>query len=330
MEVLLPAPIEAVRSSETLENIPADDNKLPFITANTVACTLDEVKNHHIIPVFTKDNEPLISHIDFVEASEDILSDVFKGEQIHHPSLRLSHPIKGRIPDAKDKPAALLQEWEKTLYYERMMFIVEIPSIHDTIGGQTLSLTFGGVKAYNQDNLYSRSICDQHFKIFIGFKNRICTNLCVWTDGYMDDLKIKNIGQLKSAIRTLVEGYNKNFHLFHLKRLIDFSVSESQFAQLIGRCRMYNYLPNTLKSAIPPILFGDQQIGTLVKDYYRENSFTRDVNGDINLWKLYNLFTGVNKSSYIDSFLDRGINAFNLVEDIRRGLESKEDCWFLN
>jgi len=93
---------------------------------------------------------------------------------------------------------------------------------------------------------------------------------------------------------------------------------------------MYNHLPNEIRSELPPILFGDQQMGTVVKDFYKDDSFTKDERGKINLWRLYNLFTGANKSSYIDSFLEKSINAFNLVEQIRRALENKECCWYLN
>ena len=38
-----------------------------FITANTIAGNLAEMKDHHLIPVFNKDNEPTISHTDFIE-----------------------------------------------------------------------------------------------------------------------------------------------------------------------------------------------------------------------------------------------------------------------
>ncbi|MEI6509202.1 MAG: DUF3871 family protein, partial [Bacteroidota bacterium] len=196
--------------------------------------------------------------------------------------------------------------------------------------GNSLSLTIGGVKAYNQDNLYSRSLCDQHFKMFIGFQNKVCTNLCVWTDGYYNDVKVKTIGQLKSAIKTLLEGYNKNFHLHHLNKLTEYSITEQQFAQLVGRCRMYNHLPSDVKADIPPILFGDQQMSSVVKDFYRDDSFCRDDRGNINLWRLYNLFTGSNKSSYIDSFLDRSVNAYNFTEQIRWALEGRNENWYLN
>ena len=221
-------------------------------------------------------------------------------------------------------------EWEKTLYYERMAFIIEIPTIQSIIDGNELTLTVGGVKAYNTDNLYSRSISDQHFKIFIGFQNKVCTNLCVWTDGFMSDVRVKSLDQLNICIRTLLEGYNKNYHLHHLQKLTEYFITEQQFAQLVGRIRMYNHLPPTLRADIPIMLFGDQQMGSVVRDFYKDESFCRDDNGNINLWKLYNLFTGANKSSYIDSFLEKGVNAHQFVEQVKLGLEGKNQIWYIN
>ena len=302
----------------------------PFIEANTVETNLEEIKQSHIIPVFVKDNETLISHSEFIDSTLSLASEIYYGEHILKPNVRVSHPIKGRIPDAKHKPVNQLYEWEKTLYYERMAFIIELPSIQAVVDGNLLNLTIGGVKAYNTDNLYSRTVSDQHFKIFVGFQNKVCTNLCVWSDGLMSDVRVKNLDQLKVCIRTLLESYNKNNHLDHLLSFTDYFITEHQFAQLIGRCRMYNHLPSYLRNEIPPILFGDNQMATVVKDFYRDDSFCRDSNGNINLWRLYNLFTGANKSSYIDSFLDRSVNAFSFVEQIRRGIENKSNCWYLN
>ena len=93
---------------------------------------------------------------------------------------------------------------------------------------------------------------------------------------------------------------------------------------------MYHHLPNEMKANIPPMLFGDTQMSAVVKDYYRDKSFCRDRNGNINLWKLYNLFTGANKSTYIDSFASRSVNAFKFVDQIKDGLEDKQQCWYLN
>ena len=301
----------------------------PFIQANTESSSLQEIKEKHIIPVFIKDNEPLIAHGDFIETTMQVVSEVYAGETILKPTIRVSHPIKGRIPEAKSKPASELLEHEKTLYYERLAFIIEVPTITGNVQGNALSLTVGGIKAYNLDNLYSRKGSDEHFKVFVGFKNQVCTNLCIWTDGFMSNLKVSNLGQLMGCIRAMLQNYNAAFHLNNLKKLPEYTMTETQFAHLIGRCRMYNHLPAHLKNEIPPLYFGDNQIGALVKDYYRDESFCRGSDGNINLWNLYNLFTGVNKSSYIDSFAEKSVNAYQFAEQIRWALENKHQSWFL-
>jgi hypothetical protein len=301
-----------------------------FITANTIAGNLYEMKAHHLIPVFSKDNEPTISHTDFIESAQAITADVYQGEHIFKPLVRLSHAIKGRVPEAKNKAASELFEWEKTIYYERMAFAIEIPSVQAEIDGNILSLTVGGVKSYSMDNLYSKNQCDQHFKIFVGFKNKVCCNMCVWTDGFIGDVKVKSLGQLRAMINTLLQSYNSQHHLFHLEQLANYSITEKQFAQLIGRCRMYPHLPQDFRRDVSPLLFGDQQMSSVVKDFYKDESFCRDTSGNISLWRLYNLFTGANKSSYIDSFLDRSVNAYQLVEQIKWGLEGKNSNWYLN
>src|SRR5215213_6177469 len=91
----------------------------PFIEANTVEVPFNEIRDHHLIPVFLKDNEPVISHVDFINSAVSVVEEVFQSERILRPAIRLSHPIKGRIPEAKNKAANELLEHEKTLYYER-------------------------------------------------------------------------------------------------------------------------------------------------------------------------------------------------------------------
>lgn len=331
METLVIEPLHQNGSVEIFESqIQADhlSTSIPFIHANTTEVSLQEIKDNHIIPVFIKDNEPLISHADFIETALNIASDVYSNETILSPTVRVSHPVKGRIPEAKNKAANELEEWEKTIYFERMAFIIEVPSISDVIGGNTVSLTIGGVKAYNMDNLYSRKT-DQHFKIFVGFNNRVCLNLKVWSDGYMGDLKVTTTSQLSACIRSLLEQHNAVFQLNQMKMLCDYSLSESQFAHLIGKARMYQHLPKDAQKDIPQLMFGDQQIGSVVRDYYRDSSFCRDEYGNINLWKLYNLFTEANKSSYIDNFIDKSVNAYHFIEKIRWTIEEKNNNWYL-
>jgi len=154
--------------------------------------------------------------------------------------------------------------------------------------------------------------------------------MCVSTDGYMGEVEVGSIAELRAMMYSLFQSYNAQQHLHQMEQLAKYSLTEQQFAQLIGRCRMYNHLPNDRKAEIPQMLFGEQQMNTVVKDYYRDESFCKNQDGTINLWRLYNLFTGANKSSYIDSFLDRGVNAYHLVEQIRYGLENKNHSWYLN
>ena len=125
----LPAVIDPVLVNTDLEEQTAS----PFIEANTISISHDDLKHHHIIPVFVKDNEPVISQNDFIQSMLQSTHEIFDGERILKPVIRVSHPIKGRIPDARNKPANELQEDEKTLYYERMAFTIEIPSIADSI-----------------------------------------------------------------------------------------------------------------------------------------------------------------------------------------------------
>lgn len=300
-----------------------------FIEANTCGATLFELKENHIIPVFIKDNEPVISQVDFIETTAEVMACYYPGELILKPNIRLSHPLKGRVPEAKNKPASQLLEHEKTLYYERMAFVIEVPSISADIDGNKLSLCIGGVKAYNLDNLYNKKGADEHFKIFIGFQNLVCTNLCISTDGYKGDLRVTSLGELQSCLKVLLENYNAAYNIQTLKAFAEYSLTEQQFAKLIGRCRMYNHLPKQMQSNIPSLLFGDTQVGLVVKDYFSNKSFCKNADGTISLWKLYNLFTGANKSSYIDNFLSRGVNAFQFIYALKMALDGQQGNWFL-
>jgi hypothetical protein len=326
-DIMLPA---TVQPENILGNQRTDNSRSAFIEANTQAVTLEEIRDNHIIPVYSKDNEPLISHYDFIQSTADLVTDFFNGETVLDPQIRVSHPIKGRVPEARNKPASALQEWEKTQYYQRMAFMVEIPAIQDTIEGNTLSLTVGGVKAYNHDNLYLKKGADEHFKIFVGFQNKVCCNMCVWTDGYMSDVRVKDLGGLKMHLNFLLERYRSGMHLNALKELVNYSITEDQFAEVIGKCRMYPFIPANMKNVIMPLTLGDQQLGAVVRDYYRDTSFCRDEQGNINLWRFYNLLTGVNKSTYIDQYLDRSVNAYDFVEQIKWSLTGERTSWYLN
>ena len=134
--------------------VETSDNR--FIMANTQPISYADLKHKCIIPVFSKDNESTISHSEFIDIVGQAADKFFTSENILFPAVRISHPIKGRIPEAMGKPAELLTEQEKTIYYARMAFVYEVPGITSTINGNKLSLSIGGVRAYNHENLYGK------------------------------------------------------------------------------------------------------------------------------------------------------------------------------
>lgn len=328
-DTYIPAPGNLRIHSEPLQTQIEYAHK-PFIEANTQGVHLQHLKNECIIPVFSKDNEKTISHQEFIEISQNCIANVFPNHSITKPEIRVSHQIKGRTPGAIYKNVKDLFDHEKTIYYERMAFIFKIPAITDVINGNELSLTIGGVRAYNQENLYNKKTFEK-FKFFVGFQNKVCCNLCVWSDGFVDDLKVSSYEELQSKLFQILSNYNAEKHLSEMKQFADYTLTEHQFAQLLGRTRLYQHLPKKEKLNIPLLQFTDGHINTITKDYYEDESFCRDNAGDINLWNLYNLFTQANKSSYIDTFLDRNLNAFDFTKGIQQSLNGNSDYrWFLS
>lgn len=306
------------------------DVKLPFIEANTKEVTIEHLKNDCVVPVFSKDNEITISHPAFIESVWEAANRVFPHEAIEEPAIRVSHVIKGRTPEAIHKPVKDLLETDKTIYYERMMFCFEIPTIHEDIAGNRLNLTIGGVRAYNHENLYSKKGMEK-FKLFIGFKNMVCCNMCISTDGFKSELKVMDIHGLFNAAMQLFQDYNAAKHLYYMGAFKDSYMTEHQFAQFLGKSRLYQYLPVEQKKRLPQMLMTDTQIGLVGKAFYNDGNFSVIEHGnEISMWNVYNLLTGANKSSYIDNFLDRAYNATQLAEGLNKALYGENEySWFI-
>ncbi len=305
--------------------------KLPFIEANTKEVSIEHLKNDCVVPVFSKDNEITISHPAFIESVWEAASRVFPHETIDEPAIRVSHVIKGRTPEAIHKPVKDLLETDKTIYYERMMFCFEIPTIHEDIAGNRLNLTIGGVRAYNHENLYSKKGMEK-FKLFIGFKNMVCCNMCISTDGFKSELKVMDIHGLFNAAMQLFQDYNAAKHLYYMGAFKDSYMTEHQFAQFLGKSRLYQYLPVEQKKRLPQMLMTDTQIGLVAKSFYNDGNFSVIERGnEISMWNVYNLLTGANKSSYIDNFLDRAYNVTQLAEGLNKALYGENEyTWFIS
>ena len=316
--------------AEILTDIPQKVKKSnPFIEANTKAVDLAHLRNDCIVPVFSKDNELTISHTAFVETVALAVSTFYNGERIEKPEIRVSLIIKGRIPEAIHKPANQLLESDKTIYYERMMFCIEVPTIYETVEGNRLTLTVGGVRAYNHMNLYSKKSVER-FKIFVGFKNHECSILFVSSDGFVEQLEVMNTSDLYLRVLEMRNRYNPAKHLHLMQTLGNTTMSEHQFCQILGKMRLYQALPQSAQRSIPRLLITDTQINSVAKAYVSDENFCGQ-GGELDMWRFYNLLTGANKSSYIDSFLDRAYNATEIAQGINAALHGADRySWFIN
>ena len=300
-----------------------------FIEANTMEIDLQHLQSDCIVPVFSKDNELTISHNAFIETVWEAANTFFTGETIDKPDIRVSHIVKGRIPEAIHKPANQLLESDKTQYFERMMFCFEVPTIYETVEGNKLTLSIGGVRAYNQMNLYSKKTVER-FKVFVGFKNMVCCNLCVYTDGYLGNLEVSSTSDLFRSVLEMFNRYDPAKHIHLMQTLGNSYLTEHQFCQILGKMRLYQCLPQGYQKSVPRLLITDTQINSVAKAYIQDENFG-GFGGDLSMWRFYNLLTSANKSSYIDSFLDRSLNATEVAQGINMALHGDERySWFID
>jgi hypothetical protein len=288
------------------------ETKSQFIVANTAESSVGRMQAEHIIPVFAKDNEVAIAHHEFVQQCYDAVQHFFNDTLLPEPQIRVSHPIQGRIPEAMHKKPAELLDHEKTLYYERMMFLVQVPSVTKVIDGKVVNLVVAGVKAFNQDKMHGKTT-PQKFKVAIGFQVHVCSNLCIFTDGYVKEIYTSNTDDLYLDVYNLCASFHPEREVQKLQLWADTYLSEVQFWEFIGKVRSDFYNPKMDTSS----WLGDQQMAKVVRGYFINEHFACKEDGSISLWNLYNLLTEANKSSYVDTFLDRyaGIEQLILLAD---------------
>lgn len=306
----------------------ANTSKTRFIEANTSKVSLSHLQEDCIIPVFAKDNETTISHYEFINTVQEALAEILGDNVQLNLDIRVSHVIKGRIPSAIGKPAKELLEHEKTIYYERMAFVFEIPEIYEVINGNKINMCVGGVRAYNQENLFSKKSIEK-FKVFVGYQNTVCTNLCIATDGLKADLRVSSVMELKAKVFELFHNYDRQTHIDTMKNMLLHEITEQEFAHLIGKMKMYQYQPKEIKQSLFPLAVTDTQINSILKDYHADPDFMKADDGTIHFWNLYNLFTEANKSTYIDMNLERNVNAYKFIQYLSNYRENRISNWFL-
>ena len=317
--------------AEVIEEEEWGDNHPNFIESNTQAITLDELTNKNIIPTFC-DNTLTISHQNFIGSVVEVAKKVF-GE-LTVPELRVSHPIIGRVPSAQHKKASELRDDEKTTFYQRMAFCAHIKNLTRTINGETVHLCIGGVRAYNEDKLYNRQ-STMKFKIFVGWQVRVCSNLMLTCDGNSGTIDCMTEADIMQKSFELFNGFNphKEDTLRLLENLSSTTISEEQFCQIIGRMRLYQFLPLAEQKQLPPLTIGDQAVNAMVKNYISNPNFSKKEGKDFTTWNLVQLANEAVKQSYIDKWLDRNQNCTDFSIGIQKAINGEDTegySWFLN
>ena len=307
---------------------PVTKSYVNFLDANTNHITMEELRTQCVVPTWAN-QELTISHQDFIDCVHDAAKTFYQGEAVTTPSIRVSHIVRGRTPDALGKKASELLECEKTQFYQRLAFAFTIPTIYETIDGQRLELCVGGVRNYNDLNLYRSSKGVEKFSVFVGWRVNICSNQILTGQGVKLSLEVMELKQLYLQVMELFNGFNpaKDIHL--MQQLSNSFLTETQFAQIIGRMRLYQALPQGLSRRIPRLLITDSQINNVCRGYYQNEDFGGQ-GGSLSMWNFHNLMTEANKSSYIDSYLSRAVNATEVSVGLDNALHGDQTYqWFL-
>lgn len=313
---------------EPIAEVNTKQSSVSFLDANTNAITLQELSSSCVVPTWGN-QELTISHQDFISCVHDAASDFYKGETINSPEIRVSHIVRGRTPNALGKKASELLESEKTQFYQRLAFAFTIPTIYETLNGQKLELCVGGVRNYSDLNLYRQNKGVEKVSIFVGWRVRICSNQILTGDGVKLSIEVMSVGDIYKAAMELFYNFLPIRQLNLMQTLSNTYLSETQFAQIVGRMRLYQALPQAQLRKIPRLLITDSQINSVCRDYYRNESFGMRDN-QISMFDFHNLITESNKSSYIDTYLQRAVNATDVAVGINNALHGDSQySWFI-
>ena len=303
-----------------------EQTRSPFILGNTKEIGLTELGDM-LTPVFSRDNVETISHTEAIGTVMDAVSTYFDGEEINSPVVRVSHEMKLRNRFGMGKLVENLKPEDSDSYYQRMMAMIEIPSISHNINGSICHLQICIVRNYADCNLLGNSSQKQTLKCAVGFLNTVCTNGLLSTDGVNLSIKITNTADLYKYCIELFKQYNYKQHLDEMRRLNDTVVNVATLAQFLGRARMAAALPNSMKNelGLPEFILPEAQLNNMIRDYYTDENFG-GFGQEITAWQFYMLLTNY-KNNYIDVTLERSCNAYQCAKGIASAINKDDDAW---
>ena len=321
-----------IASNNEINYNEAEETRTPFIIGNTQPIEMDALSDM-LTPVFSRDNVETISHVEGISTITDAISTYFDGQQINAPVVRVSHEMKLRNRFGAGKMVQNLRPEETDSYFQRMMAMIEIPSVSADINGSPCHLQVCLVHNYADINLLGNSSQYQSWKLCIGFLNTLCTNgLIRSSDGCNLSIKVTNTADLYKNAWTLFQNYEYKQHLDEMKHLNDTVIDVSTLAQFLGRARMAAALPTKMKKDLnlPEFILPEAQLNQMIRDYYTDDNFG-GYGHEITAWQFYMLLTNY-KNNYIDVSLERSANAYTISKGIAAAVnkESPEWNWFIN
>ena len=313
--------------------VESETNDKPFILGNTQVMDINKLQEDYLVPVFSRDNVETISHSDFISTVNDAAQTYFQGEQFNQPLIRVSHEMKLRTRYGKGKLIENLEDEDSGSYFQRMMFIIEIPSINYMVNGNNMNLQIVGVRSYSETNLLGNSSQKQTFRLGIGFLNQVCTNMLLNTDGVKTDIKVTNTADLYKYCIDLFTNYNYKLHVEEMQTLSNTVIDVNTFAQFLGKARMYQAIPNELKTTLglPELILPEAQINAATRDFFSDPNFGC-YGKTMTAWEFYQLLTNY-KNNYIDTAIERTLNAYQLTLGIVsaiKGNDTNNWKWFIN
>ena len=316
--------VEEMKEEEEQKNHPN------FIESNTSGITLEELEQNCIVPSFA-DNQLTISHQTFIHRIEEAAYHSFTDESFGKTEIRVSHKILGRVPSALHKKKEDLSPEDETVYYQRMAFCFHLKSKSKLMNGEEVHLCIGGVRSLNEENLY-RGKSPEKFKIFIGWRVRVCSNLMLTCDGLVGKLEVLSDADLYESALQLFHDFEPEKSYRLLCGLGNTWISQEQFCQIIGRLRLYQALPASEQNELPLILLGDSAINAATRGYVEDPNFGLRGRSKITCWDLMQLLNEAAKQSYIDKWLERNQNATDFAVGIQKALSGEDTenySWFL-
>ena len=305
---------------------PVEEKKRsPFIIGNTVETDLQKLQDDYLVPVFSRDNVETISHNEFINTVCDAVQTYFQGQQFNEPEIRVSHEMKLRTRKGSGKLVENLTNEDSGSYYQR--FMIEIPSISYGINGNKLNLQVVGVRTYTETNLLGNSSQKQTFRVGVGFVNEVCTNLLLRTDGVRLSIKVTNTADLYTYCMELFGKYDYASHIEEMSRLRNTMIDIRTLAQFLGKARMYQALPQSMKTrlGLPELILNEAQLNSMIRNYYTDENFG-GFGKSITGWQFYQLLTNY-KNNYIDTTLERTLNAYEVTEGLVKSINGEDDSW---